>query len=236
VIDSETRRVFVHFRGWNAKFDRWLPRSLDYIRPLLRRSSRESNRPGREEYVDISQPGLSLATPKGGTKAGVKGAPAVLPQPPALNTTGAAATAGVRTAWTADQDAELAALVGQMGTGKEVWDSIARVFSVPRTAASLRNRWGKCNAGGTEDDGGDDGEPGEMEVEAVLDERSCASGHSSEFRVRWLGFDPSYDTWEPAGNLANAQVRQKPFCLMLVGAQALTLPSVLVMCGYTGED
>ena len=79
MVDSETRRVFVHFRGWNAKFDRWLPRSLDYIRPLLRRSSRESNRPGREEYVDISQPGLSLATPKGGMKGGVKDTPAALP-------------------------------------------------------------------------------------------------------------------------------------------------------------
>ena len=207
MIDSETRRVFVHFRGWNsAKFDCWLPRSLDYIRPVLRRSSRESNRPGREEYVDISQPGLSLATPKGGMKARVKDAPAVAAaaEPPALST-GAVATAGVRTAWTADQDAELATLVGQMGTGKEAWDGIARVFSVPRTAASLRNRWGKSNAGGTEDD---DGEGGEMEVEAVLDERSCAGGHGSEFRVRWLGFDSSYDTWEPTDNLANAQVRQ----------------------------
>ena len=44
------------------------------------------------------------------------------------------------------------------------------------------------------------GEAEEFEVESLLRERRGAGG--SEFLVRWLGYGPEEDSWEPEGNVA----------------------------------
>ena len=57
-----------------------------------------------------------------------------------------------------------------------------------------------------------DGE--EYEVESVLDERPDGAG-GTEYRVRWDGYGPADDTWEPLENLGDAQDAiaefEKPF-------------------------
>ena len=43
----------------------------------------------------------------------------------------------------------------------------------------------------------------EYEVEKILDSRVTKKGkrHTTEYYIKWLGYDHSYDTWEPAANL-----------------------------------
>ena len=47
----------------------------------------------------------------------------------------------------------------------------------------------------------------EWEIEAVLDHRYLKkrSGVVLEFLIRWKGYGPSDDTWEPEDNLTNAE-------------------------------
>jgi hypothetical protein len=45
---------------------------------------------------------------------------------------------------------------------------------------------------------------GEFEVERVLDHRGDPRRKSTlEFLVRWVGFEPEDDSWEPYANLRN---------------------------------
>ena len=41
------------------------------------------------------------------------------------------------------------------------------------------------------------------EVEKVLEKRAVGSGF--EYRIRWLGYGPAHDTWEPLSNLQNSK-------------------------------
>jgi transposase InsO family protein len=44
----------------------------------------------------------------------------------------------------------------------------------------------------------------EYEVEHILDHRHVKSHRTYEFLVRWAGYSPEHDTWEPEANLKNA--------------------------------
>ena len=55
-----------------------------------------------------------------------------------------------------------------------------------------------------------DGEE-EWEVDSILDSRF--SRRQLQYLVHWKGFDSSEDTWEPAGNVANAPDHVKDFHL-----------------------
>ena len=47
----------------------------------------------------------------------------------------------------------------------------------------------------------------EYKVEAILAHRRAGrrAGGTMEFLIRWKGYDPLEDSWEPAGGLGNAQ-------------------------------
>ena len=49
------------------------------------------------------------------------------------------------------------------------------------------------------------------EVEAVLERRPGEDGSSNEFYVKWAGFPPEQNTWEPECNLASAKLAIREF-------------------------
>ena len=53
----------------------------------------------------------------------------------------------------------------------------------------------------------DDGSHDEWEVEEIIRSRWTGKGRNKrkEWRVKWKGFGPEHDTWEPAENLINAK-------------------------------
>ncbi|KAJ9532480.1 hypothetical protein QJQ45_010495 [Haematococcus lacustris] len=54
----------------------------------------------------------------------------------------------------------------------------------------------------------------QYEVERIVNHRHVRAGKAKEYLVKWKGYDDSDNTWEPAGNLANA-----PDCVNLYKAQ-----------------
>ena len=40
-VDAEAGQVLVHFDGWNARFDEWMPMTSDRLRPIVRTSERK---------------------------------------------------------------------------------------------------------------------------------------------------------------------------------------------------
>ena len=56
----------------------------------------------------------------------------------------------------------------------------------------------------------------EFHIETILSHRGrFTSKRNLEFKVRWSGFDESFDTWEPWKNLRN--VDKLHDCLSLIG-------------------
>ena len=53
----------------------------------------------------------------------------------------------------------------------------------------------------------------EYEVEAILAHRRAGrrAGGAMEYLIRWKGYDPSEDSWEPAGGLGNAKESLKEY-------------------------
>ena len=57
----------------------------------------------------------------------------------------------------------------------------------------------------------------------ILDHRDrCVrtKGHKHEFLVRWLGYGPEHDTWEPKENLQNCQESLGRYCKSLQQTQS----------------
>ena len=55
------------------------------------------------------------------------------------------------------------------------------------------------------------------EVEAILDHRG--EGDNREYRVRWKGYSPDGDTWEPVSNLFDAEWSINKYLQSLTPAQ-----------------
>jgi Chromo (CHRromatin Organisation MOdifier) domain len=45
----------------------------------------------------------------------------------------------------------------------------------------------------------------ECEVECILDVTRSANGKPKKYLVRWAGYGPEHNTWEPAANVQNSQ-------------------------------
>ncbi|WOK92714.1 DNA (cytosine-5)-methyltransferase 1-like [Canna indica] len=77
---------------------------------------------------------------------------------------------------------------------------------------------------------------GEYEVSKLVDicygDPSNVGKPGLRFKVRWKGFDPSEDTWEPMNNLRNSEERVREFVIDGFKSNILPLPGdVDVVCG-----
>lgn len=49
-------------------------------------------------------------------------------------------------------------------------------------------------------------EPEDYVIERIVDHGEHEADHRLQFRVRWYGFTPGFDTWEPISDLPRLQV------------------------------
>ncbi|XVE48572.1 hypothetical protein DITRI_Ditri01bG0012100 [Diplodiscus trichospermus] len=87
-----------------------------------------------------------------------------------------------------------------------------------------------------EDDTGSEDSSEEFEVERLLDicfgDPNKVKKPGSYFKVRWKGYDASYDTWEPIEGLSNCQEKLEEFVSKGYKSNILPLPgSVYFICG-----
>lgn len=62
-IDHKERKVKVHFEGWNARYDEWLPMDSERLRPLT--GEKFSERPENYSVGDFAIAQVSKATQAG---------------------------------------------------------------------------------------------------------------------------------------------------------------------------
>ncbi|KAK2973205.1 hypothetical protein RJ640_024492 [Escallonia rubra] len=77
---------------------------------------------------------------------------------------------------------------------------------------------------------------GEYEVSCLVDicygDPSDSGKHGLKFKVRWKGYDPTEDTWEPIDNLSNCQEHIRNFVRDGLKSKILPVPGdVDVICG-----
>ena len=50
-INEEDCDVLIHFEGWNARYDEWVPMTSDRLRPLARHSERRDGKKSTPKTV-----------------------------------------------------------------------------------------------------------------------------------------------------------------------------------------
>ncbi|MED6131246.1 hypothetical protein PIB30_008286, partial [Stylosanthes scabra] len=121
------------------------------------------------------------------------------------------------------------------------WEKLCSYFSLVQSKVGHEQYDELFNAGDDDDTSSDeennDGADGEVfEVFEVLDICYGDPNHKKEqglfFKVRWKGYGPNEDTWEPISGLSNCREKIKEFVTLGFKSNMLPLPGdVDVICG-----